>query len=180
MKTFILLLCATFCFTLVIAKPVQSINDSLNYELQRTQVNKLLNERSRKFGEFTASLEKKTGVFGMFKTKKDQQKSMDILKTIVLTDNQIFLETKRLLELKDFERERFKLMATEYDDQVSHYMKTITKLQEENEGLRTQIDHLKNEDQSSGLYIFFGLFSIIALLAIIIVLYKKLQQQKVT
>jgi len=57
--------------------------DSLSYESQRQRVNKLLDERTAKFGEYSASLEKKTGVFGLFKTKGDMQKSIDILRALV-------------------------------------------------------------------------------------------------
>ncbi|MFD1769488.1 hypothetical protein [Sphingobacterium suaedae] len=147
--------------------------DSVNFEQQRDRVNTLLEERSRRFGEYDSSLQKKTGIFGIFKTKGDMQKSIDILKQIVLTDNNIFVETKRLLDIKDFESDKNRALAAEYDKQVSAYMKTITKLQDENDRLRLQIDTLDKEDHSSHVLTYVLLIIIAALL---FVLYRQYRQ----
>lgn len=125
--------------------------DSLTFEDQRERVNKLLNERSQKFGEFDSSLNQKTGIFGIFKTKRDMESSMEILKKIVLTDNHIFLETKKLLDLKDSESEKQEQLALGYDQQVTAYMKTVSKLQAENEKLQQQIENLENQDHNNDL-----------------------------
>src|SRR5690554_2014778 len=77
--------------------------DSLDYEIQRQKVNTLLKDRSERFGQFYESLESKTGIFGL-KTKKDMQKSIDILKAIVLNDNHILKETQILVRYKDQEK----------------------------------------------------------------------------
>lgn len=155
-------------------------NDSLTFESQRARVNKLLDERSRRFGEYDNSLEKKTGVFGLFKTKKDMQKSIDILRNVVINDNNIFMETRKLLDLKDAQSERYQKLATEYDTQVSAYMKTITKLQNENEKLRGDINGLQDTDQGSDNKLFFAIIVIIGLVVAVIVLYLKQKSQKVT
>src|SRR5690606_18171017 len=96
--------------------------DSSLFENQRQRVNMLLEERSRKFGEYDQSLQQRTGIFGLFKSKSDMQKSIDILQAIVINDNNIFIETRKLLDLKDTERDRFQLLATEFDNQVTAYM----------------------------------------------------------
>lgn len=101
------------------------------------------------------------------------QKSIDILKQIVLTDNNIFVETKRLLDIKDFESDKNRALAAEYDKQVSAYMKTITKLQDENDRLRLQIDTLDKEDHSSHVLTYVLLIIIAALL---FVLYRQYRQ----
>lgn len=119
--------------------------DSISFETQRKRVNDLLDQRSKKFGDYTTSLEQKTGIFGLFKTKNDMQKSIDILKSIVINDNAIFIETRKLLDLKDNQAERYQALANEYDQQVTAYMKTITKLQVENDELRSQISALKDQ-----------------------------------
>lgn len=123
----------------------QIYEDSTSFESQRKRVNDLLDQRSKRFGDYTASLEQKTGIFGLFKTKSDMQKSIDILKSVVINDNSIFLETRKLLDLKDSEAERFHTLATEYDQQVTAYMKTISKLQAENEQLRDKIKKLEDQ-----------------------------------
>lgn len=154
--------------------------DSLSYESQRQRVNKLLDDRSRRFGEYSASLEKKTGIFGLFKTKKDMQKSIDILRALVLNDNNIFIETRKLLELKDSQSIRYQQLASEYDSQVTAYMRTITKLQNENESLRAQLNQQEDGGKSSGIMLYVAIFVIIVLLFLLLSAYKKQKGQKVT
>ncbi|WP_344673251.1 hypothetical protein [Sphingobacterium kyonggiense] len=154
--------------------------DSLTFEAQRARVNQLLDSRSKRFGEYATSLEKKTGVFGLFKTKKDMQKSNDILRELVINDNNIFLETRKLLDLKDAQSERYQKLATEYDQQVSAYMKTINKLQNENDKLRGEISQLQDVDQGSDNKLFFAIVLILILVGIIVYLYLKHKPKKLT
>ena len=155
-------------------------NDSLTYEQQREQVNQLLEDRSKRFGEFDTSLEQKTGIFGIFKTKADMQKSIDILKQIVITDNRVFIETKKLLDLKNYQSERYEALAREYDSQVSAYMKTITKLQNENDKLRQDISTLDTKDHDSNIFLYLLITVIIILLIVIYQLYKHNKVKKLT
>ena len=69
--------------------------DSSAYQMQRKKINLLLADRSSKFGQYDQSLSSRTGIFGL-KTKKDMQRSIDILTEIVRTDNNIFVELKFL------------------------------------------------------------------------------------
>lgn len=154
--------------------------DSLTYETQRKKVNTLLNDRSRKFGDYDQSLQQKTGIFGIFKTKGDMQRSIDILKQIVITDNNIFIETKKLLDIKDYEKEHYQKLATEYDIQRAAYMKTISKLQQENEKLRQEVAKLENQDHDNDLINYYALLAIVALSALIIWQYIKHRPQKLT
>lgn len=146
-------------FTLLLpAKPLlaqDSLADSLNYELQRQKVNQLLDQRTARFGHFDESLKKRTGIFGL-KTKKDMQASIDILETIVQTDNAIFAETKKLLDFKDqmldfkeFEKERVAELAQEYDQRINGYISTISKLQQEQDRLKAEIRELQNRKNTS-------------------------------
>ena len=154
--------------------------DSLTFEAQRERVNKLLEDRSQRFGEYDQSLEKKTGIFGLFKTKTDMQKSIDILRKIVLNDNNIFLETRKLLDLKDAQSERIQRLANEYDQQVTAYMKTITKLQNENDKLRAQIDQLENADRGSGIQLYLAILTILGLVLLLVSLNWNRIKKKLT
>ncbi|WP_159636666.1 hypothetical protein [Sphingobacterium composti Ten et al. 2007 non Yoo et al. 2007] len=156
------------------------LDSSSNFEDQRQKVNNLLNARAKKFGEYDSSLQQKTGIFGLFKSKGDMQKSIDILKQIVITDNNIFVETRKLLDLKDSEKERYELLASEYDQQVTAYMKTISKLQAENDKLREAIKKLEEEDHSCSTYIYLFSIVIIGLIAALIYQYKLLKSKNVT
>ncbi|OYD47258.1 hypothetical protein CHU00_04175 [Sphingobacterium cellulitidis] len=155
-------------------------SDSLTFESQRERVNQLLNERSRRFGEYDQSLQKKTGIFGLFKTKKDMQKSIDILRELVLNDNNIFIETRKLLDLKDAQSERYQRLANEYDAQISAYMKTITKLQNENDKLRDSLKSMESTDTGSGLLLYLAGIVIITLLILLILQYKRNKPKKLT
>jgi hypothetical protein len=103
-----------------------------------------LAERRSRFGQYENSLDKRTGIFGL-KTKKDMQFSNDILRQIVLTDNDIFSELKILLDYKDLEKEQVKIKAETVEGRIGRYQTTITGLQQENEKLRTETEK-KNED----------------------------------
>ncbi len=149
--------------------------DSINFEQQREHVNNLLEQRSKRFGEFDHSLRQKTGVFGIFKRKKDMQKSIDILREIVLTDNDIFLETKKLLDIKENESDRKENLASAYDEQISGYMHTITKLQAENEKLRNQINDLESKQRNRHQTI---LLLVIIILALSFTLYLRMKPHK--
>ena len=174
----ILFFLSIFTYTLSFAQ--SPLDTSSSFEDQRQRVNNLLNERSKKFGEYDISLEKKSGIFGLFKSKNDMQKSIDILKQIVINDNNIFIETKKLLELKDSEKEKFEKLANEYDEQVTAYVKTIATLQNENDKLRKQINDLNNQEDSNSTYSYMYILIIISLTVIIFFLYRQMKSKNVT
>ncbi|MDR2284647.1 MAG: hypothetical protein LBE37_15640 [Sphingobacterium sp.] len=158
---------------------IASPTDSISFEAQRKRVNELLDQRSKRFGDYTQSLEQKTGVFGLFKTKNDMQKSIDILKSVVINDNAIFLETRKLLNLKDSEAVHFQTLAKEYDQQITAFMKTISKLQAENELLRENIKTLEEEDHQDNKYRYI-IFVILLLAGVLFFVYKRRKTQNVT
>lgn len=134
-------------------------SDSSAYELQRNKINKLLDDRSNKFGQYESSLGKRTGIFGL-KTKRDMQFSNDILRQIALTDNDIFSELKILLDYKDFEKKEVELRAETVEGRTERYQETITRLQKENEKLRTAFEKKDTDEESFLLYtvlLFFAL-----------------------
>ncbi|WP_053003516.1 hypothetical protein [Sphingobacterium sp. Ag1] len=169
---FLLPIAVLFCFF----EQAKSQNnpDSSSFDVQRSRVNDLLDARQQKFGAYDTSLTQKTGLFGLFKSKGDMQKSIDILKDIVITDNNIFLETQKLLKIKDFEKDKFQQLATDYDKQVSAYIGTISKLQKENEKLRAQIDKTSGNGGISHILLYIALL-VIAVLGYL--LYKFNAQQ---
>lgn len=143
--------------------------DSIDFEQQRDRVNQLIEERSKRFGDFDNSIKQKTGVFGIFKTKKDMQKSIDILKSIVIADNKILLETKKLVALKENDQDRLTRIVNEYDMQITAYMATISKLQEENEKLSSQLTTTKDHSHRWN----FLNYLLLSLLIVVLFLYLK-------
>ena len=163
MKSLRSLFLLTLLFCLIGKTKSQSNPDSSSFEVQRSRVNDLLDARQQKFGAYDTSLTQKTGLFGLFKSKGDMQKSIDILKDIVITDNNIFLETQKLLKIKDFEKDKFQQLATDYDKQVSAYIGTISKLQKENEKLRTQVDKTSGNGGLGNIFLYIALLTILVL-----------------
>lgn len=181
MKNIILciaLLFASLSANVLLANAKYLEADSSLFESQRKRVNMLLEERRRKFGEYDQSLEQRTGIFGLFKSKSDMQKSIDILQAIVINDNNIFIETRKLLDLKDTERERFQVLAKEFDNQVTAYMKTVSKLQQENERLQLQIKDLQHEEHNSNVIFYLLGLVFIGMAILIYKLYQKLHTTK--
>lgn len=134
----------------------QPTSDTSGYEKQRQKVNELLTQRSIRFGQFDESLKTRTGIFGL-KTKKDMQASIDILKQIVLTDNDIFKETKALLDYKEFEKSQILEQASEFDGRINGYIRTISKLHRQQEKLASERDALEKTNQLyEGLVILLG------------------------
>ncbi|MGV3764277.1 hypothetical protein [Parapedobacter sp.] len=156
---------------LVVAPPAA---DTAGYEAQRQKVNELLQKRSARFGQFDESLKKRTGIFGL-KTKKDMQASIDILKQIVFTDNDIFRETKMLLDYKEFEKSQIAQQANEFDGRINGYIKTISKLQREQERLSAEVDRLENNNLRNQ-----GLLTLFALTTVGIGIWLFVRRQKVT
>jgi hypothetical protein len=84
------------------------------------------------------------------------------------------------LDLKDAQSERYQRLAAEYDNQVSAYMKTITKLQNENDKLREQLKSMENTDRGSGIMLYISIIVIIGLIIALIYQYNRHKPKKVT
>lgn len=148
--------------------------DSSAYQTQRAKVNKLLAERSNRFGQYDTSLGKRSGIFGM-KTKKDMEASNNILRQIVLTDNDIFSELKILLDYKDFEKNQVQAKAVTIESRIDRYQETITRLQQNNENLKIEAN--KSLLKADKLFNYLLIILIILLLAVwYIIMLKKLRK----
>jgi hypothetical protein len=148
--------------------------DSLTYSLQRNKINRMLQARSSKFGQFDNSLSQHTGIFG-FKTKKDMQRSMDILTEIIRTDNAILKETKTLVDYRTFQQEQVASKGKDYEFKNLAYMKTINKLQTENDRLAKESLEVKKNKK------FFQIVSFALGLAIIsfaLFVFRKISPKK--
>lgn len=157
-----------FTLYFFLTAPVFAHQDISAYETQRTIVNKLLQDRSDKFGQYDNSLTMRTGIFGL-KTKKDMQRSNNILTEIVRTDNAIFKELKILLDYKDLEKTKVESKANESEGRIDNYRRTITKLQVQNEKLGIAFKEAENDyDFLTNLMI----LSLILIAVLVVWLYK--------
>ena len=125
------------CLFPVLVFAQKSNSDSLAYQLQRSKINQMLEERRQKFGQYDQSLKMHTGIFGL-QTKKDIRRSNDILMDIVKTDDDIFRELKILMDYRVFQQQQAQTHSTESENVTLAYMNTINRL-------RSQIEQLKQE-----------------------------------
>ena len=108
--------------------------DTSAYQTQRLKINGLLAERSAKFGQYELSLAARTGIFGL-QTKDDIRNSSEILRQVILSDNNIFRELKILMNYKDQEVQQIENNAVNTNKRMQGYMHAIKKLQDQNDQL---------------------------------------------
>lgn len=156
-------------FLILITFLCKAQTDSIAYNAQRVKINSLLAQRSEKFGNYYESLNQKTGIFG-WQTKKDIKNSNEILREIVLNDNNIFDELKVLMDYKDLENNKKNIVADDSKERIENYMRTIKKLQDQNELLKNQLTQKQSNNSS---YLIFLFILIIAILSFIIFKLRK-------
>lgn len=151
-------------FSLFLAHTFAQVSsDSLAYQAQRKKINSMLAWRKQKFGQYDQSLTKHTGIFGL-QTKKDIKTSNDILMDIIKTDNDIFVQTKILLDYRTFQQNQAISHSSEIDSTNIGFMNSINKLQEQNEKLKQQLATTGLEWQQSkqrSLWLIIGLLIIV-------------------
>jgi hypothetical protein len=150
----------------VISVRAQANSDSLAYQAQRKKINSMLDQRKQKFGQYSESLSMHTGIFGL-QTKKDIRRSNDILMDIVKTDEDIFVQTKILLEYRTFQQTQVQTRSVETDDANLGLMNTINKLRAQNEKLKKDAEAEAEQQQKTSqtaLAIIAGLIIIVLLL----------------
>jgi len=167
-RIFLLLFCLTFSYGAV----AQS-NDTSAYLTQRLKINSLLADRSARFGQYDLSLNARTGIFGL-QTKQDLKNSNEILRAIILNDNNIFRELKILMNYKDQQVQQVQSTASSTKKRIAGYMLSIKNLQEQNDILKQRADKIEAKSNTSTY--------IIILLSLIIVaggiyFYNKLKQR---
>jgi hypothetical protein len=163
-KIFLLVL-----FSLFVANVfAQANSDSLAYQAQRAKINGMLAVRKQKFGQYDQSLSQHTGIFGL-QTKKDIRHSNDILMDIVKTDNDIFVQTKILLDYRTFEQSLVQNHAAEVDNNSTGYMATINKLRADNDKLKHDAEVSDQDHKSASTR---ALAIVIALIIIVLFLLR--------
>ena len=135
--------------------------DTSAYQTQRLKINSLLAERSTKFGQYDLSLSARTGIFGL-QTKNDLRNSNDILREIILNDNNIFRELKILMNYKDQEVQQVQSNAATTNKRIEAYMQTIKRLQDQNDQLKTASTQvIQKKDASTYVIILLSLIIVV-------------------
>ena len=138
-----------FLFSLFLADTFAQVSsDSLAYQAQRKKINTMLVQRKQKFGQYDQSLTRHTGIFGL-QTKKDIKASNDILMDIVNTDNDIFVQTKILLDYKTFQQNQAQMHSSETDNTNMGFMSSINTLRAQNEQLKQEASTAEADQQNT-------------------------------
>ena len=155
-RSLLLFICLSSSISVLATK-----NDTSAYQVQRLKINALLAERSAKFGQYDLSLTARTGIFGL-QTKNDLKNSNEILRGIILNDNNIFRELKVLMNYKDQEVHQVQTNAGNTAKRIEGYMLTIKKLQDQNDELRKKTTVITAEKNTETYSIIFLILIIIA------------------
>ena len=133
-----------------------------------TELQKLLKERKDRFEAYATSADQRSGIFGN-KTKKDLEKSREILFQIVKTDNNILNELTRVISKRG-------MAKADYSYDESGYKQTIDQLTQAADTLNKQLVAVKEINAAmeskahTQQWILYLLLGVIALLTIGIVL----------
>ncbi|RZK48687.1 MAG: hypothetical protein EOO99_09200 [Pedobacter sp.] len=135
------------CFSFLLLTKSISAQDSLAYTVQKERIKAILNQRTHKFGEYDLSLKSKTGIFGL-QTKKDIRKSNEILREIILFDQEVFKELNTLLEYKDIQYQAVQQNSTFNDNRIGNYRQTINTLQNQKSELEKEIEKIEKKNDN--------------------------------
>ncbi|MBB5394489.1 hypothetical protein [Mucilaginibacter sp. AK015] len=152
--------------------------DSVAYSRQRAKINAMLAARRLKFGQYDTSLTKRSGIFHM-QTKNDIRRSNQILMDIVDTDDEIFIELKKLFDYRTnqlnytaFQKKQIENTAREVEKERIAYMKTINSFRTQNEALKTQMAK-QNEDYQSRQKLYIIAIAILIVSVIVLLILKR-------
>ncbi len=83
-------------------------------EHQRVELQKLVEERENRFGDYSRAAASRSGFFGN-KTKGDLKRQMEIMTQIVKTDNKIISTLNNFLDYRTFQRTEMSYSQAELD-----------------------------------------------------------------
>ncbi|MBL4675186.1 MAG: hypothetical protein JKY70_03120 [Mucilaginibacter sp.] len=153
--------------------------DSVVYIQQRNKINAMLAERRAKFGQYDTSLTKRSGIFGM-QTKGDVRRSNEILMDIAETDDEIFIELKKLFDYNNnqlnyskFQRKQTESSLKDAEKTRISYLKSISTLRTQNDSLRSQVKQLETTGQKKQ-----GIFIAVIVLTFASILYLLIVKRK--
>lgn len=172
------LLTAPLFFTAVVFAQVNT--DSVAYSQQRAKINAMLANRKVKFNQYDTSLTKRSGIFHM-QTKGDIRKSNEILMDIVNTDDEIFIELKKLFDYRTnqlnytaYQKKQVENNIKEAEKTRTAFMTTINRYREQNEDLKAQLSKQKTSYQGrQRLYVIAIGLMLASILALLIIKRKR-------
>lgn len=107
---------------------------------ERLNLQNLLAERAKNFSEYTSSIQKRSGIFGN-KTRRDIEKSNEVLIDIVTLDNSIMDALNRALSYKTFEKTTDNYSARDCELKLKQNMQVTDTLMKQLAVLEKKVEH---------------------------------------
>jgi DNA primase large subunit len=104
---------------------------------EKAALQKLVEEREARFGEYSRAAAAKSGFFGN-KTRNDLRNQVEVLTEIVKTDNKIISLLKNFLDYKTFQRTEMVYSQAEQEEKNKRLDAITTRLSKELETVRDQ------------------------------------------
>jgi len=139
----------------------------------REELHKLLQERQKKFDMYSASLKKRSGIFGG-KTKVDMQRSNEVLRDIIETDNRMISVLNRVVDFKVYEKVTMNYDLLSCNERVANLQNAVEMLNNRMSKLASSNATL--EKKTGNLKLLATAFGILVIALLVLITRKKLVQ----
>ena len=144
-------------------------------DTDRKELHDLLDERKKKFDDYTLSIQKHSGIFGN-KTKNDLNNTKEVLIDIVKTDNRIISNLYRVVDFRTFEKVNTNYDLKKNDEVLNNLRHATDTLTKQVEVLTKTNKQLKS--RSTRLYWFVYALSFLSIW-LLVVLWRKRPQRNI-
>ena len=144
-----------------------------NRTADRAELQKLLEERKKKFDSYSESLKKRSGFFGG-KSKADIQRSNEVLRDIIETDNRMISVLNRVVDFKTYEKVNMNYDLLSCNERVENLQRAVDVLNKRVTTFASSNEELKNK--SGTLKLLASAFGILVLVLLVLITRKKLMQ----
>jgi cell division protein FtsB len=110
----------------------------------RAELQKLLEERQKKFNTYSESLKKRSGFFGG-KSKGDIQHSNEVLRDIIETDNRMISVLNRVVDFKTYEKVNMNYDLLSCNERVENLQRAVDVLNNRVTTFASSNDDLKKK-----------------------------------
>jgi|SRR5436853_6128572 len=113
----------------------------------RAELQKLLMERQKKFDAYSESVKKRSGFFGG-KSKGDIQRSNEVLRNIIESDNQIIKVLNRVVDFRTYEKVNMNYDLLSCNERVENLQRGVEMLNKQMSNLAASNATLKKQTGS--------------------------------
>ncbi len=139
----------------------------------REELHKLLDERKKKFDAYSASLKKRSGFFGG-KSKQDIQRSNEVLRDIIESDNRIISVLNRVVDFKVYEKVNMNYELLSCNERVENLQSAVDALNKRVSTLTSTNDVLKKN--TGNLKLLATAFGLVVIGLLVFITRKKFMQ----